>query len=94
MTPKGNHRDLPKGAQIPGSKYYRWYCERCGVPLRVTLAYSEMFRSSVPGQSECEECSPKPMQGSVCGGSNTSWVDDCDAAGSWSGVVRAYEDNG
>lgn len=42
-----------KGKPIPGSRYYRNYCERCGAPLRVTHEQRNWSNLS------CEECGPR-----------------------------------
>ncbi len=44
-------RDLPVGAQIPGSRFFRDYCKRCKTPMRVTEAM-------VRGNNFCDECAP------------------------------------
>ena len=49
-----DEQKLPKGTQIPGSKYYRDYCTRCEEPLRI--AYSRLDLTNY-----CERCSPREV---------------------------------
>lgn len=43
--------DVPAGQQIPGSRLFRAYCARCGIPMRVN-------QSDRDGEHFCEECAP------------------------------------
>lgn len=45
---------LPKGMQIPGSKFYRDYCARCEEPLR-------FYYDSLDESNYCERCSPREV---------------------------------
>ena len=44
--------DVPAGDMIPGSRFYRAYCERCGEPMRVNASERDY-------EHYCEECGPK-----------------------------------
>jgi len=70
----------PKGSPIPGSRYYRWYCESCGTPLRVIL-----LDDGQPGIRECEDCNPHPPPPARA----RPPYDDED--GAWHNVIRALE---
>lgn len=72
-------RDLPTGHSIPGSKFLRDYCFRCGTPMRVQEA---------DGLNWCEECSPCRSAG--CG--SPFWVEDDDMWGYRTIAVRCLED--
>jgi hypothetical protein len=43
---------LEHGDPIPGSRYFRAFCNRCRTPLRVTEA-------RLGEENFCEECSPR-----------------------------------
>ncbi len=43
------------GQQIPGSKYFREYCSRCGAPMRVTSA-------KLGYGLQCEDCDPNSVR--------------------------------
>lgn len=43
--------DIPAGQPIPGSKFFRDYCRRCGEAMRVT-------ESKLESVNYCEECDP------------------------------------
>lgn len=45
-----------RGQQIPGSKYFRDYCVRCGDPLRVTE--NRLGAGQHAPQNYCEDCWP------------------------------------
>lgn len=44
---------LKRGEPIPGSRFVRDFCLRCGCPMRVTQEHIEEGR-----ESWCEECAP------------------------------------
>lgn len=63
-------------------------CDVCGVKIRHPVPVG-VFKKVL-----CEVCGGEKhrlMGGSPCGGSSM-WLDDEDAFGGWSNVVRAYED--
>ena len=70
----------PKGSPIPGSRFYRWYCESCGTPMRVIMIGDR------PMKRECEECDPhRPPP-------PPPRRRDDEGGGAWDNVVRALEE--
>lgn len=46
---------LRRGEPIPGSRYFRAFCGRCGDPMRVDYAH---LREA----TYCETCAPRPLK--------------------------------
>lgn len=72
-------RNLKRGDAIPGSRFYRDFCE-CGEPLRVA-------EERVGSHLSCEVCSGKR---NIVG--TPRHIGDEDANGGWSNVARAFEE--
>lgn len=71
------HEDF--GMKIPGSMFYRTYCDRCDEPMRVPI-------SELHFAIECEQCAPRPPD------INQPASKD-DDAGPWhDNALRALED--
>jgi len=47
--------DVPAGARVPGSQFYRAYCARCGEAMRVTIDRLDSL-STPKSVLECPEC--------------------------------------
>lgn len=52
--------DVPHGKQIPGSKYYRAYCARCGQPMRVQRR-QRWVKNGDRIDHYCERCEPHKL---------------------------------
>jgi len=63
-----NHDGLKAGDPIPGSRYFREFCVRCGAALRVT-------DNKIGTQCWCNDCDPKH----IGVGNHRGQLDDHDA---------------
>lgn len=71
------HEDF--GMKIPGSMFYRTYCDRCDEPMRVPI-------SELHFATECEQCDPHPPD------INQPASKDDDAGPWYDNALRALED--
>ena len=81
MCTQKPNTDVAAGQPIPGSKYVRAFCRRCGCPMRVS---KEAFELGC--YTSCADCLRPLHPGHGTQGSTGEYD------GAWDNAVRAIED--
>ncbi len=76
-----------------GNAILRVDCTSCGVLVDTALEWPVTVRRFFPSPFECQKCFYNYKHDRGLASGNGGWNDDVDAFGSWSNVVRAYEDD-
>jgi len=84
VKPKPQNDGIAAGEPIPGSKYVRGFCVKCGEPVRIA---KKTFTSG--GYALCSDCT-RPFQPGHGTQNETGEYDEHD--GAWDNAVRALED--